>query len=166
MLFCSDRHGFLWHERWIYGPVQRNPDNFETASLSHESAFRPHETSESVHRDYIFLKLLSRVVLLGPTDLLIRVDDWSRIFANSINLSKRIQFARIRVDNGHIKKLSYERYLYSRYSKIRNLKLDFDGRSALVSFWKEREKPFVKITRQGVCRLLFSLTSSSSSSSS
>ena len=46
----------------------------------------------------------------------------------------------IRVDKAILKKKKwYERYLYSRYSKIRNLKFDFDGRSALVSFWKKRE---------------------------
>ena len=51
----------------------------------------------------------------------------------------RFQPSRIRVDNGHTDKLWYERYLYPRYSKIRNLKLDFDRRSALVSFCKETE---------------------------
>ena len=52
----------------------------------------------------------------------------------------QFQPARIRVDKAMLKKnLWYERYLYPRYSKIRNLKLDFDRRSALVSFCKERE---------------------------
>ena len=67
--------------------------------------------------------------------LLIHVDDQKRIFLNSINLSMQFQPSRIRVDKAIFKKkLWFERYLYSRYSKIRNLKLDFDGRSALVSF--------------------------------
>ena len=40
-----------------------NPDIFQTAKFMFlcESAFRPHETSESAHRNGIFLKPLSRV---------------------------------------------------------------------------------------------------------
>ena len=49
------------------GPVHTNPDTFETAYFSLcESAFRPHETSET-H----ILKSLSGVGFLDPTGLVI-----------------------------------------------------------------------------------------------
>ena len=44
------------------------------------------------------------MVLLGPTDLLVRVDDQNRIFSNSINLGMQFQPARIRVDKAILKK--------------------------------------------------------------
>ena len=40
-------------------------DTFETASFSYKSAFRPHETSESMHWNHIFFKLSSRVDYFG-----------------------------------------------------------------------------------------------------
>ena len=46
--------------------VHKNPDVFEIAYFFflHQSTFRPHETSESAHRNHFFLKPLSTVV--GP----------------------------------------------------------------------------------------------------
>ena len=50
-----------------YAPeVHTNPDISETAYLSHRSAFCPHETSESAHRNPILLKPLCRKVYNGP----------------------------------------------------------------------------------------------------
>lgn len=45
-------------------PIHTNPDILETAYLNflNKSAFRPHKTSESAHRNGIFFKLLPRVV--------------------------------------------------------------------------------------------------------
>ena len=45
--------------------VHKNPDVFEIAYFFlHQSTFRPHETSESAHRNHFFLRPLSTVV--GP----------------------------------------------------------------------------------------------------
>ena len=58
----------------ISGLVHTNPDIFETAWLLHESAFRPHETNESAHRNRIFSKWFPRVIA-GPvhTNLVKRI---------------------------------------------------------------------------------------------
>ena len=46
------------------------PYTFENASFFYESAFCPHETGASAHRNRIFLKALSRVEdVLDPTSL-------------------------------------------------------------------------------------------------
>ena len=57
-------------EALAYGSVHSSQDIFEAAHFIfvHESAFRPHETSESAYRNCIFLKPLSGVVFLLHTN--------------------------------------------------------------------------------------------------
>ena len=58
--YCKKKEiGWVFTSYNSFGPVYTNPDTFQSADFFYESVFRPHETSESAHRNRIFLKPLA-----------------------------------------------------------------------------------------------------------